>query len=151
RPAAAAADFVLTLQLILNYQGRDMAPGHASSASHHFVRLLLAGAVALGLPAPSAHAREKAKADISYETVITGSRTERRIEDAPVQTTVSGRRGTAAPGPQELAALLAPTPGSPPDPTARSGTGGETQGPSARHARALGAGAGAPGRTGGRS
>lgn len=114
-----------------------MAPGHASSASHHFVRLLLAGAVALGLPAPSAHAREKAKADISYETVITGSRTERRIEDAPVQTIVIGRREIEASGAQDLAELLDSIPGIQLDTNSQFGTGVEIQGLSSRHVLVL--------------
>jgi outer membrane receptor for ferrienterochelin and colicins len=86
----------------------------------------------------------------SYQTVITGSRTERSIEDAPVQTLVIGRREIEASGAQDLAELLDSIPGIQLDTNSQFGTGVEIQGLSSRHVLVLVDGERVTGRTGDR-
>src|SRR5690606_33301661 len=85
-------------------------------------------------------------AEGSYQTVVTGSRTERALEDAPVQTIVIGRREIEASGAQDLAELLDSIPGVYVDASNDFGAGVEIQGLSARHALILVDGDGGDGR-----
>lgn len=110
--------------------------------------LLCAGAALLTLPAPEAFA--STKTDASYQTVITGSRTERRLEDAPVETIVIGRREIESSGAQDLAELLDAVPGIQLDTNSQFGTGVEIQGLSSRHVLVLVDGERVTGRTGDR-
>jgi len=73
------------------------------------------------------------QAEGGYETVVTGSRTERALEDAPVQTIVIGRREIEASGAQDLSELLDSIPGVYVDASNDFGAGVEIQGLSSRH------------------
>lgn len=106
--------------------------------------ILLAAALA-PLPSPSLAATES-----SYETVVTGSRTERKLEDAPVQTLVISRREIENSGAQDLAELLDSIPGLQVETNSQFGTGVEIQGLSSRHVLVLVDGERVTGRTGDR-
>lgn len=104
-------------------------------------------AAALALPLPSA---ASTVADGSYETVVTGSRTERKLEDAPVQTHVINRREIERSGAQDLSELLDSIPGIQVETNSQFGTGVEIQGLSSRHVLILVDGERVTGRTGDR-
>lgn len=99
---------------------------------NHLARTAVA-LLSLSLLAGSASAAASTLAEGSYQTVVTGSRTERALEDAPVQTIVIGRREIEASGAQDLAELLDSIPGVYVDASNDFGAGVEIQGLSARH------------------
>lgn len=120
-------------------------PNRQKPNASPFAATFLAAALALPLPSGAKHATEG-----SYETVVTGSRTERKLEDAPVQTVVIGRKEIERSGAQDLAELLDSVPGIQLETNSQFGTGVEIQGLSSRHVLILVDGERVTGRSGDR-